>query len=123
MAVQEFEGRDWRFARNRGNIILRFDPEDTVRLPCGCIYDEALHKEEGNEVMLIRKIEMLRHDGQWVPYPSIFLIDSDDLFQTTAIVRVTGKEGFYPASSPDLSPDFTLLGEAKRAGVCTEEWE
>lgn len=123
MAIQEFEGRDWRFARNKENIVLRFDPEDTVRLPCGCIYDEALRTPEGNEVMLVRKIEMRRRDGEWVPYPSIFLIDSDDLFQTTAIVRITGKEYCCPATSPDLSPDFTLLGAAKEAGLCTEEWE
>ena len=56
MALQECTIRDF-LRGGRGNVTIRFDGSDSVKLPCHCEYDPALCGKDGNEVMVVRKIE------------------------------------------------------------------
>jgi len=69
MALKERKAPDI-LRGGRGEVTIRFDDDDLVKLPCHCQYDPALCKEEGNEVMVARKIETKNEDGSWSPYPS-----------------------------------------------------
>jgi len=74
MALKERKVRDILRGGSE-EITIRFDGDDLVKLPCHCEYDPALCKKDGNEVMLVRKVEIKNPDGSWSPYPSATWLD------------------------------------------------
>jgi len=107
----------------KGSITIRFDGDDLVRLSCYCEYDPALCSEKGNEVMLVRKIEIRQPDGSWELYPSATWLNgvqSEDQLQSKAFLKKTDGEGFDVMASTDGVPDGELLVAAEKAGVYTE---
>jgi len=105
------------------SITIRFDGDDLVKLPCHCKYDLALCSSEGNQVMLVRKIEIKALDGSWKPYPSATWlggVQGEDQLQSKAFIKKTNEEGFDIMASTDGVPDGELLVAAKAAGVYTE---
>lgn len=104
-------------------ITIRFDDDDLVKLPCHCDYDPALRGEDGNEVMVLRKIEIKNPDGSWSPYPSATWLDGvedEEQLVSRVIVKRTNEEGFDIMSSSEGVPDGELLIAAKKAGIYTE---
>lgn len=123
MAIEE-RIVDYDYMRGmRGKITIRFDSNDLVRLPCHCKYDPALCSDKGNEVMLVRKIEIKKPDGSWELYPSATWLDgvqSENQLQSKAFLKKTNEEGFDIMASTDGVPDGELLVAAKKAGIHTE---
>ncbi len=122
MALKERTIKDILRGSNR-KITIRFDGEDLVRLPCHCKYDPTLCGEGGNEVMLVRKVEIKNEDGSWSPYPSITWLDgvgSEEQLVTRALIKKTNEEGFSTMSSSQGVPDGKLMCAAEEAGVYTE---
>jgi len=73
--------------------------------------------------MLVRKIEIKRHDGSWELYPSATWLDGvqgEDQLQSKAFIKKTNDEGFDIMASTDGVPDGELLVAAKEAGIYTE---
>lgn len=104
-------------------VTLRFDPEDVVTLPCHCEYDPALCAKEGNQVMLLKKVEVQNEDGSWAPCPSVTWLDgieNEEQLMTRAIIRKSGEKGASIMGSFDGVPDGELMVAAKEAGVYTE---
>lgn len=105
-------------------ITVRYDSEDIVTLPCHCKYDPALSTDEGNEVMLLRKIEVKNEKGVWVPYPSVTWINgeagNEELLVTKAIIKMTEDGGICTMMSSQGVPDAKLMLAAEKAGICTE---
>jgi hypothetical protein len=104
-------------------VTIRFDPEDLVRLPCHCEYDPALCSKNGNEVMLVRKVEVQNSDNSWSPYPSISWLDGvedEDQLLTRAVIKKTGEDSCSIMGSSQGVPDGTLMSAAKKAGIYTE---
>lgn len=104
-------------------ILIRFDIDDTVKLPCHCTYDPALCGKNGNEVIILRKIEVQNQDGSWVPYPSVTWLDGvefEEQLETRAIVKKTDEKGISILSSSQGVPDGTLMCAAKENGIHTE---
>lgn len=107
----------------REEITIRFNGNGLVKLSCHCEYDPALCGKDGNEVMILRKIEIKNPDGSWSPYPSATWLDGvegEEQLVTRVIVKKTNEEGFDIMSSSDGVPDGELLVEAEAAGVYTE---
>ena len=106
----------------RQEVMLRFDPEDVVKLPCHCDYDPALRGREKNQVLLLRKVEVQNGDGSWGIYPSVTWLDgveNGEQLQTRAIIKKTG-EGFTIMDSTDGVPDGELMCAAEEVGIYTE---
>ncbi len=122
MTLKERTVRDILRGSNK-EVTIRFDGEDLVRLPCHCRYDPDLCGENGNEVMLVRKIEVKNKDGFWSLYPSIAWLDgvgSEEQLVTRALVKKTNEEGFSTMGSSEGVPDGELMCAAEEAGVYTE---
>lgn len=122
MALEKWKVKN--FLRGRSEeIIIRFNIDDFVKLPCHCNYDPALCSEDISEVMLLSKIEIRDSDGSWSPYPSATWIDGvedDEQLVSRALIKKTGKNGFYVMTSSQGVPDGKLLLAAKEAGIYTE---
>ena len=104
-------------------ITIRFDGDDLVKLPCHCNYDPALCGEDGNEVMVLRKIEIKNPDGSWSLYPSATWLDGvedEEQLVSRVIVKRTNEEGLDVMSSAQGVPDGELLIAAEKAGIHTE---
>lgn len=104
-------------------ITIRFDGDDLVKLPCHCQYDPALCGEDGNEVLLVRKVEIKNPDGSWSSYPSATWLDGveyEEQLMSRVIIKKTNEEGFDIMSSTDGVPDGKLLVAAEEAGIYTE---
>ena len=104
-------------------ITVRYDSEDVVTLPCHCKYDPALSTEEGNKVMLLRKIEVKNEEGVWVPYPSATWLNgvqSEEQLVTKAIIKITEDGGICTMMSSQGVPDAKLMLAAEKAGIYTE---
>jgi len=104
-------------------VLLRFDSEDVVRLPCHCDYDPALRGKNKNQVLLIRKIEVKNKDGSWDSYPSVTWLDgveNEEQLMTRAIIKKTGETGASIMGSTDGVPDGELMCAASEAGIKTE---
>jgi len=104
-------------------ITIRFDGDDLVKLPCHCQYDPALCGEDGNEVLLVRKVEIKNPDGSWSSYPSATWLDGvehEEQLMSKVLIKKTNEEGFDIMSSTDGVPDGKLLVAAKEAGIYTE---
>lgn len=122
MALQECTIRDF-LRGGRGNVTIRFDGSDSVKLPCHCEYDPALCGKDGNEVMIVKKIEKKNDDGSWSPYPSVTWLDgveNEDQLQTKCLVKMTNEKGFEIKASTDGVPDGKLMCAAKGEGIYTE---
>ena len=120
MALQEFKVEDILRGRNK-EIVIRFDDNDLVKLPCHCKYDSALR----NKVWLVRKVEVKSPSGDWNLYPSATWLDGveyDGQLVSRAIVKKTNEEGFDIMSSPEGVPDGKLLIAAEEIGVYTESF-
>ncbi|MBU4511676.1 hypothetical protein KKD19_00320 [Patescibacteria group bacterium] len=107
----------------KGEVTIRFDDKDLARLPCDCEYDPALCGKDGNEVLVVRKIEVQSDDGSWEPYPSVTWLDgveSEEQLATKVLVQKTDEEGFNIMASTDGVPDGKLMCEAEGAGIYTE---
>lgn len=122
MALKERRVRDILRGGNEEIITIRFDGEDLIRLPCYCKYDPALCGEggNGNEVMLIRRIDVRNADGSWDPYPSVTWLDgveSEEQLVTRVLIKKTNEEGFCTMSSSQGVPDAKLMSAAEEAGV------
>lgn len=122
MALKERKIRD--ILRGGGKeITIRFDGDDLVRLPCHCDYDPALCGKDGNEVILVRKVEIKNPDGSWSPYPSATWLDGvegEEQLVSRVLIKKTNEEGFDIMSSSQGVPDGELLVAAREAGVYTE---
>lgn len=105
-------------------IIIRFDPNDVVKLPCHCKYDPLLSKPSGeNEVMILRKVEIQNKDGSWSLYPSVSWLDgieNEEQLVTRAIVKLSKDGGIYLMESSQGVPDGKLMFSARKAGIYTE---
>ncbi|PIP23733.1 MAG: hypothetical protein COX90_02090 [Candidatus Nealsonbacteria bacterium CG_4_10_14_0_2_um_filter_38_17] len=104
-------------------ITIRFDGDDLVKLPCDCEYDPALCRKDGNEVMLVRKVEIKNPDGSWSPYPSATWLDEvecEEQLVSRVLIKKTNEEGFDIMSSSQGVPDGKLLVAAEETGVYTE---
>ena len=80
----------------RGQITIRFDEDDLVKLPCNCRYDPALCNSDGNEVLLVRRVEIRNPDGSWSPYPSATWLDGvegEDQLQSKALLKKANEVG------------------------------
>ena len=122
MALKERKAPDI-LRGGRGEVTIRFDDDDLVKLPCHCQYDPALCKGEGNEVMVVRKIEIKNEDGSWSLYPSATWLDGvqgEEQLVSRVLVKKTNEEGFDIMSSAQGVPDGKLLIAAKEAGIYTE---
>lgn len=107
----------------RGEITIRFDGDDLVKLPCHCKYDPVLCGKDGNEVMVVRKVEIKNEDGSWSPYPSATWLDGvqgEEQLVSRVLIKKTNEEGFDIMSSSQGVPDGKLLVAAKEAGIYTE---
>lgn len=107
----------------RGEVIIRFDGDDLVKLPCHCQYDPALCGKDGNEVMVVRKVEIKNQDGSWSPYPSATWLDGvqdEEQLVSRVLIKKTNEEGFDIMSSAQGVPDGKLLVAAKEVGIYTE---
>lgn len=122
MALKERKVRDILRGGSE-EITIRFDGDDLVKLPCNCKYDPALCGKNGNEVMLVRKVEIKNPDGSWSPYPSATWLDGvegEEQLVSKVLIKKTKEEGFDIMSSAQGVPDGELLLAAKEAGVYTE---
>ncbi len=123
MALKERSVKDiMRGGGGSEEITIRFDGDDLVKLPCHCRYDPALCGADGNEVMLVRKIEIKNPDGSWSPYPSATWLDGEQLI-SRVLIKKTNKKWFFTMSSGEGVPDSKLLLAASEAGVYTETIE
>lgn len=107
----------------RGEITIRFDDDDLVKLPCYCEYDPALCGKDGNEALLVRKVEIKNEDGSWSSYPSATWLDGvqgEEQLVSRVLIKKTNEEGFDIMSSAQGVPDGKLLMAAKEAGIYTE---
>ena len=107
----------------REEVTIRFDSDNLVKLPCHCQYDSALAGKDGNEVMVVRKIEVQNKDGSWSLYPSVTWLDGaeyEEQLLTKVLVKKTEEEGFDIMSSSQGVPDGKLMCEAQGAGIYTE---
>lgn len=107
----------------REQVTIRFDGDDLVKLPCHCEYDPALCGKNGNEVLVVKKIEIKNKDGSWSPYPSATWLDGveyEDQLVSKTLIKKTNEEGFDIMSSSQGVPDGKLLVAAKEAGIYTE---
>jgi len=122
MALKERRVRD--ILRGGGEeITIRFDGDDLVKLPCHCEYDPALCGKDGNEVMLVRRVEIKNPDGSWSPYPSATWLDgveNEEQLVSRVLIKKTKEEGFDIMSSAQGVPDGKLLLAAEEAGIYTE---
>ena len=121
--VREFTVSDLLRGRPNERITIRTDFNDVVELPCHCQYDSALVSEEGNKVLLLRRVEIQNPDGKWSIYPSVTWLDGvqdDEELVTRALIKQAGKTGFYIMESSEGVPDGTLYLAAKDAGIHTE---
>ena len=122
MAEKEYTIRDFM----RGSlkeVTIRFDDEDLLKLPCHCEYDPVLCTKEGNEVMLVRKVEARNADGSWSLYPSATWLDGVEnelQLMSRVLIKKTGEEGFDIMSSTDGVPDGKLMCAVGEAGIYTE---
>jgi hypothetical protein len=108
---------------SKEEVTIRFETEDLVRLPCHCQYDPALSKKDGNEVMVVKKVEVQNPDGSWSPYPSVTWLDgveSEEQLVTKVLVKKTNEEGFHIMVSSQGVPDGKLMCAAVEAGLYTE---
>jgi len=122
MALKERKVRDILRGGSE-EITIRFDDDDVVKLPCHCEYDPALCRKDGNEVMLVRKVEIKNPDGSWSPYPSATWLDGvegEEQLVSKVLIKKTEEEGFDIMFSAQGVPDGKLLLAAKEAGVYTE---
>ncbi len=122
MALKERKVRDILRGGSE-EITIRFDGDDLVKLPCNCEYDPALCRKDGNEVMLVRKVEIKNPDGSWSPYPSATWLDGvedEEQLVSRVLIKKTNEEGFDVMSSAQGVPDGELLVAAEEAGVYTE---
>lgn len=125
MALREVTVRD-HMRGSQELVIIRFDQEDVVELPCHCEYDPALKgdgKNGGNKVRLVRKIEVRKPDDSWGPYPSYTWLDGvegEDQLVTKAIVMKIGEDSPTIMVSTQGVPDGKLGVAAKEAGIHTE---
>ncbi len=122
MALKERKVRDILRGGSE-EITIRFDDDDLVKLPCFCEYDPALCKKDGNEVMLVRKVEIKNPDGSWGLYPSATWLDGvqgEEQLVSRVLIKKTNEEGFDIMSSSQGVPDGKLLVAAGEAGVYTE---
>jgi len=107
----------------REEVTIRFDGDDLVKLSCYCKYDPALCGKDGNEVMMVRKIEIKNQDGSWSPYPSATWLDGvedEEQLVSKTLIKKTNEDGFDIMSSVQGVPDGKLLMAAKEAGIYTE---
>lgn len=122
MALEERIVRDI-LRGGREEVTIRFDGDDLVKLPCYCKYDPALCGKDGNEVMLVRKVEIKNPDGSWSPYPSATWLDGvedEEQLVNKVLIKKTNEKGFDIMGSSQGVPDGKLLVAAKEAGVYTE---
>lgn len=122
MALEEYRVMDILRGESK-EITIRFDGDDLVKLPCHCEYDPALCREDDNEVLLVRKVEIKNPDGSWSLYPSATWLDgveSEEQLVSKALIKKTSKEGFDIMSSSRGVPDGKLLIAAGKAGIYTE---
>ena len=122
MALKERKVRDILRGGSE-EITIRFDDDDLVKLPCHCEYDPVLCGKDGNEVMLVRKVEIKNPDGSWSPYPSATWLDGvqgEEQLVSLVLIKKTNEEGFDIMSSSQGVPDGKLLVAAEEAGVYTE---
>ncbi len=122
MALKERKVRDILRGGSE-EITIRFDGDDLVKLPCNCEYDPALCRKDGNEVMLVRKVEIKNPDGSWSLYPSATWLDGvqgEEQLVSKVLIKKTNEEGFDIMSSAQGVPDGKVLLAAKEAGVYTE---
>jgi hypothetical protein len=122
MALREYKVNDI-LRGGRGEVILRFDMDDLIELPCHCKYDPALASKDGNKAMLVKKIEIKNPDGTWSPYPSATWLDGvndGEQLESLALIRIKGEDAATVMSSGQGVPDGPLLSAAKKAGIYTE---
>ena len=122
MAIKVVTVRDF-IRGGHEEVTIRFYPNDLMKLPCHCEYDPALCKKGGNEVMLVRKVEVQNPDGSWGPYPSATWLDgveNEEQMESRALIKKINEEGFDIMGSSQGVPDGKLLCAAKEAGIYTE---
>jgi len=122
MALKERKVRDILRGGSE-EITIRFDGDDLVKLVCNCKYDPALCRKDGNEVMLVRKVEIKNPDGSWSPYPSATWLDGvqgEEQLVSKVLIKKTKEEGFDIMSSAQGVPVGKLLMAAGEAGIYTE---
>ena len=115
--------KDFLRGKSEKEIILRYDPNNVIELPCHCEYDPVLSRPKGNRVVILKKVEMQKEDGSWIPYPSVTWLDgveNEEQLMTRALVKKTGEEAISIMGSSDGVPDGTLMSAANEAGVYTE---
>ena len=104
-------------------ITIRFDGDDLVKLPCYCRYDPALCGQDGNEVMVVRRVEIKNSDGSYSSYPSVVWLDGvedGEQLESRVLIKKTNEKGFDIMSSAQGIPDGKLLVAAEEAGIYTE---
>jgi len=102
-------------------VTIRFNDDDLIKLPCGGRYDPELCGNNGNEVLILSKVEVENEDGSWGPYPSVAWVDPvDGLVFSLALVKKTNKKVPYIMSTPPGCPDVKLLMAAVEAKIYTE---
>jgi hypothetical protein len=121
--IREYKISNLLMGRPQESITIRTDCDDVVELSCHCQYDPALVSAEGNKVLLLRKVEIQSADGNWNIYPSVVWLDGvqdEEQLVTRALIKKTGKTGFYTLQSSEGVPDGTLCLAAEAAGIHME---
>jgi len=122
--IVEIGTKDFLRGDAKKGIILRFNPENAVKLPCYCRYDKNMPRENGNEVMIIKKIEIKDEDGTWDLYPSITWLDgveNNEQLVTRAIVKLSNGKVEVMTSAQGF-PDGKLMNKAEEVGISVESF-
>jgi hypothetical protein len=122
LVIKVIKTRDY-LRGSEEKITLRYDPDDVVKLPCFCNYDPVLSGPNGNEVLIIRKVEVQKEDGSWEPYPSVTWLDgveTEEQLVTKALVKQSKTGEVVVMVSPQGLPDGMLMEAAAEAGIHTE---
>ncbi len=114
--------KDWLRYEER-EIIIKFDPDNVIELPCHCRYDPALITKNGKRVRLLKKADVRKNDGSWQPYPTISQLWGGGIegqCYTRALIKITGEEDITVSDSENWCPDTVLLTAAEAEGIYTE---
>ena len=108
---------------SREEVIIRFDENNLIGLPCHCRYDPALCTKKGNRVMVVRRVEIKNPDNSWSPYPSMTWLDGIECggqLVTRVLIKKAKEKRFEVMSSLQGVPDGKLFRAVKEVGIYTE---